>query len=333
MRYAVTGATGFVGGRLTRMLVDDGHHVTALVRSPGKAQALTALGVTLVPGDLLDSASLDSLLDGADGLFHVAGWYKVGARDRSDGYRINVEGTRSVLTAAQAAGTSRVVYTSTLAINSDTRGVVRDESYVFTGKHLSTYDATKAEAQRVADRFAANGVPLVTVMPGLVYGPTDTSQAGQLIRNVVAGRPVAVPSGNRLCWGYVDDIAVGHVLAMEKGIVSQRYMLAGPIHTLADLLGTAARIAGTRRPLVVPATVIGGLGVASAWLERVVPLPPTLSSEALRAATADYLGLPHKAQRELGWSARSLDEGMQETVRFLRSWPRNWGEDAPNESR
>ena len=163
MRYAVTGATGFVGGRLTRMLVDDGHHVTALVRSPAKAQALAALGVDLVPGDLADNASLDRLLDGADGLFHVAGWYKVGTRDRSDGYRINVEGTRSVLTAAQAAGTSRVVYTSTLAINSDTRGEVHDESYVFTGKHLSTYDATKAEAQRVADRFAADGVPLVTV--------------------------------------------------------------------------------------------------------------------------------------------------------------------------
>jgi nucleoside-diphosphate-sugar epimerase len=319
MRYAVTGATGFVGGQLTRMLVDGGHQVTALVRSPSKAQALTALGVDLVPGDLADRESLDRLLDGADGLFHVAGWYKVGARDRSDGYRINVEGTRDVLTAARAAGTSRVVYTSTLAINSDARGVVRDESYVFTGQHLSTYDATKAEAQRVADQFAADGLPLVTVMPGLIYGPADTSQSGQLIRNVVAGKPVAVPSGNRLCWGYVDDIVQGHVLAMEKGVVGQRYMLAGPIHTLVDGLRTAARIAGTRGPLVVPATVIGGLAVVSDWLERVVPLPPTVSSETLRAATADYLGSPAKAQRELGWSARSLDAGMQETVRALRS--------------
>jgi nucleoside-diphosphate-sugar epimerase len=318
MRYAVTGATGFVGGRLTRMLVDSGHHVTALVRSPVKAQALTALGADLVPGDLGDRASLDRLLDGADGLFHVAGWYKVGSRDRSDGYRINVEGTRSILTAAQAAGISRVVYTSTLAINSDTGGVVHDESYVFTGKHLSTYDATKAEAQRIADRFAADGLPLVTVMPGLVYGPADTSQTGQLMRNVVAGKPVAVPSGNRLCWGYVDDIVRGHILAMEKAILGQHYMLAGPMHTLADVLRTAARIAGARKPLVVPAAVIGGLAVVNAWLERVVPLPPTISSEALRAATADYLGSPHKAQRELGWSARSLDEGMQETVRSLR---------------
>jgi nucleoside-diphosphate-sugar epimerase len=118
---------------------------------------------------------------------------------------------------------------------------------VFTGKHLSTHDATKAEAQRAADRFAADGFPLVTVMPGLVYGPADTSQTGQLIRNVVAGRPVAVPSGNRLCWGYVDDIVRGHVLAIEKGVVGQRYMLTGPIHTLADGLRTAAHIAGTRK--------------------------------------------------------------------------------------
>ena len=106
---------------------------------------------------------------------------------------------------------------------------------------------------------------------------------------------------------------------MEKAILGQHYMLAGPIHTLADALRTAARIAGTRKPLVVPATVIGGLAVVSASLERVVPLPPTVSSETLRAATADYLGSPNKARRELGWLARSLDEGMQETVRSLRT--------------
>jgi hypothetical protein len=100
----------------------------------------------------------------------------------------------------------------------------------------------------------------------------------------VAGKPVAVPSGNRLCWGYVDDIVRGHILAMEKAIVGQRYMLAGPIHTLADALCTAARIAGTREPLVVPAAVIGGLAVVSAWLEYLNGIAATPDGRTLIVA-------------------------------------------------
>ena len=114
MRYAITGATGFVGGALARQLRGAGHEVRALVRDPSRADALTGLGVELVPGDLADTAALDRLCADVDGLFHVAGWYKLGQRDPSVGDRVNVEGTRTVLAAAQRAGVPKVVYTSTL---------------------------------------------------------------------------------------------------------------------------------------------------------------------------------------------------------------------------
>ena len=126
-RYAVTGATGFVGGALARRLVHEGHTVRGLVRHPGRAGDLSALGIDLVTGDLADAAALDTLCTGVDGLFHVAGWYKVGTRTPQEGWAINVEGTRDVMAAAVGAGVPRIVYTSTLAVNSDTGGRVVDE--------------------------------------------------------------------------------------------------------------------------------------------------------------------------------------------------------------
>lgn len=194
MRCALTGATGFVGGELARQLVAAGHEVAALVRTPAKAIALDAIGVDLIAGDLDGVAALDRLLVRADGFFHVAGWYKLGDPDGDVAQRVNVDGTRNALAAAQRAGTPKVVYTSTLAINSDTGGQVFDESHRHTGEHLSTYDRTKAEAHAVARGFAAAGLPLVIVMPGGIYGPGDTSQVGRLVEQVVAGGRPQVPS-------------------------------------------------------------------------------------------------------------------------------------------
>src|SRR3954447_873347 len=185
MRYALTGATGFVGGALAGQLRAAGHDVTALVRDRSRASRLLDLGVELVEGDLDDAAALYRLCASADGLFHVAGWYKLGQRDPSPGVRVNVEGTRNSLAAAQRAGVARVVYTSTLAVNSDTRGQVVDESYRFSGEHVSVYDRTKAEAHDIAEGFARDGLDVVIVQPGLVYGPGDTAQTGELIAQVV----------------------------------------------------------------------------------------------------------------------------------------------------
>jgi nucleoside-diphosphate-sugar epimerase len=115
MRYALTGATGFVGGRLAELLVQAGHTVTAFVRDTGRARALADQGVRLVPGDLADHASLRAAADGADGLFHVAGWYQLGAREYTPARRINVDGTRAVLAAVRETAVPRLVYTSTLS--------------------------------------------------------------------------------------------------------------------------------------------------------------------------------------------------------------------------
>ncbi|MGH3366914.1 MAG: NAD-dependent epimerase/dehydratase family protein [Nocardioidaceae bacterium] len=315
MRYSVTGATGFVGEAVARLLRQDGHQVVALVRDPARAGRLTDLGVDLVRGDLDDAAAMEELCTDTDGLFHVAGWYRLGSRDPEQGWRTNVQGTRQVLAAVREAKVPRVVYTSTLAVNSDTGGRTVDESYRFTGRHLSVYDETKARAHQVAEQEAADGLPVVTVMPGLVYGPGDTSQAGAMIAAVIAGRRPLIHDGGRVCWAHVDDVARGHLLAMQHGTTGEAYMLAGEQASLADGLRRLAHLAGTRGPIVLPAQGVRAGAALAGVVGRVVPMPPLYAAESMRASLATYLGTPAKTERALGWSSRPLDDGLAELAR------------------
>jgi len=319
MRYALTGATGFLGGVLARRLREAGHDVVALVRDPAKAVALTALGVKQVAGDLSDPVALRHLCDGADGFFHVAGWYKLGDRHPGEAWRVNVGGTRAALTAAQQTGVPRVVYTSTLAVNSDTRGEVVDETFRFTGRHLSVYDETKAAAHDLAHAMAGAGVPVVTVMPGLIYGPGDTSQTGELIRRVVDGRRPTVPSGGGACWAHVEDVADGHLLAMEHGEVGEDYMLAGPRLALAQGLVQVATLADTEGPVCLPNAAVSLSAIVAGWVGRAVPLPPGYAAETMLASLATYYGTPAKAQAAFDWTCRDPDDGLSEVVQSLRA--------------
>ena len=143
MRYFVTGATGFIGGQIAGQLGEAGHEVVALARDPARATGLRALGVTVRQGDITDRESLRAPMTGVDGVFHVAGWYKIGARDKSVALRVNVQGTANVLTMMRELGVPKGVYTSTLAVFGDTGGQSVDESYRVDGPWLSEYDRTK----------------------------------------------------------------------------------------------------------------------------------------------------------------------------------------------
>ena len=316
MRYAITGATGFVGGEVVRQLRNDGHEVRALVRDPDRAAALAGLGVELITGDLADLAALRRLTDGTDGLFHLAGWKLSDLHPELAG-PVNVEGTRNALTAARETGVPRVVHTSALAVNSDTHGDVVDESFRFTGTHRTEYDETKAEAHDIALDFAAAGLPVVIVMPGLVYGPGDTGLTGRLIRQVAQGRLLMVPAGGGVCWGYIVDIARGHLLAMQRGTPGESYMLAGPRGSVADGLMKVAAFAGTRPPPTLPAKGVWLPESVTGRPDRWVPLPSEFAAESKRPSLPTYYGTAEKAERELGWTCRGIDDGLRETVTAL----------------
>lgn len=313
MKYFVTGATGFVGGVLSKKLREARHEVHASVRSPEKAREFLDIGVKLFKGDVTDKESMREAMTGVDGVYHVAGWYKIGVKDKSDGERVNIQGTRNVLELMQELKIPKGVYTSSLVVNSDTKGEMKDESYHFTGQHLSEYDRTKAVAHEVAKEFIAKGLPLVMVMPGLIYGPGDTSELRTSILDFLNQKLPVLPTQTTFCWAHVDDIIQGHILAMEKGKIGESYIIAGEPYKMTDAFQLASQITGKRAPGVVSHKVMKALSVIVKPFDNF--LPPTYTSEGLREiAGPTYLGDNSRAKRELGYNPRPLREGWGETL-------------------
>jgi nucleoside-diphosphate-sugar epimerase len=318
MRYFLIGATGFIGGRLARRLRAAGHEVTVLVRAPEKAGDLAALGVTLAPGDITDAASVRAAMHGADRVFHVAAWYKVGARDRSMAWRINVDGTRNVLQAMRELGVAKGVYTSTLAAFGDTHGQVVDEFFRPSGdRWFSEYDRTKSAAHfQVAAPMMKEGLPLVIVQPGVNYGPGDTSLVRELFIQYLKGTLPMIPKGVACCWAHVEDTVTGHVQAMNEGRTGESYIIAGPCHTYVEAMEIAQRITGIPAPKLQPGPeVMRSLAAVMGVVERVIPVPEMFAAESLREmAGTTYLGSHEKATRELGFHPRPLEDGLPETL-------------------
>ena len=317
MKYFLTGATGFVGGRLARQLVEAGHQVVAVVRDPARAKDLADPGIAVHQGDVTDKESMRAPMTGVDGVFHVAAWYKVGVKDKREAEATNVQGTRHVLELMRELGIPKGVYTSTLGVFSDTRGRLVDETYRYTGPYLTEYERTKAAAHyEVAEPMMAAGLPLVIVLPGLIYGPGDTSTVRRTLLQYLQGKLPMMPRESAYCWAHVDDVARGHILALEKGRPGESYIIAGPRHTFIEGMELAERITGLPAPRMRAAPgMMKAMAAVMGVVEKVAPVQEAYASESLRAiAGVTYLGDNAKARRELGYNPRSLQEGLAETL-------------------
>ncbi len=319
MHYFVTGATGFIGGYLTSRLLAEGHLVTALVRTPEQARAMARYGVRPYIGDLLDKESVRRAMRRAEGAFHLAAFVGVGIKDRRRAEAVNVAGTRHVLEVMRELRIPKGVYTSSLAVNGDTRGRMVDESYRSDGRLPSAYQRTKWSAHHeVALPMMRRGLPLVIAMPGAVYGPGDHGALARAVGSHLRGRLPIAPTRTAFCFAHVEDVAAGLLAAMEQGKAGESYILAGPPHPLREVLRRAARLAGKRSgPLPVPWWAVlpaawGAQGLAFA-------LPPLRgAAEVLRlGAGVTQLGSDAKARAVLGFAPRSLDAGLPDTVRSI----------------
>ncbi|HYB01176.1 MAG TPA: NAD-dependent epimerase/dehydratase family protein [Ktedonobacteraceae bacterium] len=319
MKYFVTGATGFVGGRVVRQLIQAGHQVVVVVRNPAKAADLASLGIEVQQGDVTGKESMRAPMQGVDGVFHIAGWYKIGVKDKSDGAKINIQGTRNVLELMQELGIAKGVYTSTVAVFSDTHGRMVDETYIYKGPHLSEYDRTKWVAHyEVAEPMIEAGLPLVIVQPGVIYGPGDASSLNEALMQYLQRKLPLMPGRFAMCWAHVDDIARGHILAMEKGIPGQSYIIAGPGHTFVDAIKIAQQATGVPAPrIIAPPAMLKTTAAIMSVVEKIVPVPEMYTSEYLRVnAGTTYLATNAKAVRELGYNPRPLEEGLPETLQY-----------------
>lgn len=319
MHYFITGATGFIGGYLTSRLLAEGHLVTALVRTPEQARALARYGVRPYIGDVLDKESVRRAMRRAEGVFHLAAYVRVGIRDRRQAEAVNLTGTRHVLEVMRDFHVPRGVYTSSLAVNGDTKGRVVDESYHHHGRLPSAYQRTKWQAHyEVALPMMRRGLPLVIAMPGAVYGPGDHSDLARTIGSHLRGRLPVAPTRTAFCWAHVEDVAAGLLGAMQEGKPGETYILGGPAHPLWEVLRRAGRLAGKHHgPLPLPWWAL----LPVAWgAQGVAPVLPPLrgAAERLRlGAGTTHLGSDARARAELGFAPRSLDEGLPDTVRSI----------------
>ena len=321
-KIVVTGATGFIGSHLVPILLGRGYEVTCIVRDPAKAAALARPGVTLARSDITDRSSLVEPIRGAAALFHLAGWYALGSLDWARMHAINVEGARNALEVAAELGVPKIIHTSTVAVFGNTRGDIADESYRVPKTALSSaYERTKWEAHyEVAIPLRLAGAPITIVQPGVVTGAGDTAPHMEIFRYYLRRIPVMFGARSGLTIAHVDDIAEGHILAMERGQPGESYVIAGPCMTYRQVFEMCESITG------IPATRLwapGWMAAASSKLMGVLErlgLRTPFSAEAL-ASLADYTywASAEKARRELGWTHRPVEEVFREVLDYERA--------------
>jgi nucleoside-diphosphate-sugar epimerase len=323
MRAFVTGGTGFIGQVLVRKLLERGYEVRALARSAQGAANLHRMGVTFIQGDMEDLEALRSGMEGCEVVFHVAAWYKLGARDQGQVERINVDGTRNVLTLAHELGVPRIVYTSSLAVFGDTHGQLVDEIYRMPPEQdfLTEYDRTKWKAHyEVAVPLIERGAPVIIVQPGVVLGPGDHSLMSAMMALYQRGLfPIVFGPEMTVTIAHVEDIAEGHILAAEKGRPGETYIIAGPPISQGEMFSMWAQITGRRPPLFsIPARFLTPLAPLLGKLSQYFPLPPLFSQDAVAVLEATYMGSADKSRNELGWESRPVEETFRDTFASLQ---------------
>ncbi|HET6520464.1 MAG TPA: hopanoid-associated sugar epimerase [Geminicoccaceae bacterium] len=324
MTALVTGATGFVGSAVARRLLQAGEAVRVLVRPTSDRRNLADLPgrAEVAVGDLGDRGSLERALRGCRVLYHVAADYRLWARRPDELYATNVDGTRALLLAAGAAGVERIVYTSsvaTLGVPGD--GRPGDEgSPVALADMIGHYKRSKFLAEEEVRRLVReHGLPVVIVNPSAPIGPRDVrpTPTGRLVVEAARGRiPAVVDTGLNVV--HVDDVALGHLLAFERGRVGERYVLGGHDVMLADLVGRIAAIAGRRPPRFrLPHGAVLPVAYAAEAVARLTGREPLATVDGVRMARKRMFFTSARAERELGYRARPAEEALRDAVAWF----------------
>jgi nucleoside-diphosphate-sugar epimerase len=318
MTVLVTGGAGFIGAKLTRSLLARGEKVRVLDLETDCAAHLESQGAEVVRGDILSPKDVVAALNGCDRLFHVAALFRMWHLDPSRYHAVNVEGTRNVLDRALEKKVERVVHTSSAVTIGEAEGELGEEDTVHRGYLLSHYERSKCLGEQVAIERYEQGLPLVVVNPTSVYGPAQTSHLTDALARFLNGRLPAVIDV-RMNFAYIDDVVSGHLAAMQKGQVGERYILGGHNASLSEFLSLAAKIAGVqRKPRQVPAWLM----MAAARMLHLVSLAtkrrPWVSLDEARTASHSFVFDTRRAQEELGLEWTPLRTGLESTVSWLR---------------
>ena len=324
MKTFITGASGFVGSAVLRRLIEERHTVVALVRASSDRSNLAGLPVEIVTGNLTDPHSFAAALVGCDCLFHVAADYRLWVPKPDEMYESNVTGTRNLMLAAAKAGVERIVYTSsvaTLGLNSD--GTPADESTPVTladmiGHYKRSKFLAEAEVKRLVEE---QNLPVVIVNPSTPVGPRDIrpTPSGRVIIDAASGRiPAYVDTGLNLV--NVDDVAVGHLLALNRGTIGRRYILGAQNMTLREFLTKVAIIAHQSPPKVrLPQSLILPIAyLAEGWARLWGSGEPLITVDGVKLSKKKMFFSSERAERELGFRPGPVEEALRNAVNWFR---------------
>ncbi|MGA8233147.1 MAG: hopanoid-associated sugar epimerase [Candidatus Acidiferrales bacterium] len=323
MKSFVTGATGFVGCHVVRHLLAAGDSVRVLVRPASNLRALEGQPVDFAEGDLRDGRSLDAALQGIDRVFHVAADYRLWSARPEEMYESNVGGTRNVLQAAQRAGVSRFIYTSTVATIAVWRGdsLPNEETHARVDEMIGHYKRSKFLAEEEAMKAASAGFPVVIVNPTTPVGALDwkPTPTGRIVVDFLNGRmPAYVDTGLNMV--AVDDVAAGHLLAAERGRSGGRYILGARNMTLQEILQALAQITGRPAPWVrLPHFVALAAAHLDEWISRARGRVPQIPVEGVKISRHRMFVDGSKATRELGYRPGPVEAALAQAVEWYEA--------------
>jgi dihydroflavonol-4-reductase len=321
MKVLVTGGTGFIGGHLIKRLLRDGVSVKALIRNSSKAEELKKLGVELTIGDVTDKTSLQGIMKGCDVLYHLGNVSRWWLPDKSLYYKINVEGTKSILIEALKEGVKKVVYTSSLAAIRQPKGEIAKEETEHKGDFESHYGRSKFLAEKeVLKIHREHGLPVVILNPGVVIGPGDLKTFGRTIIEFLNGKLKAILFEESIVpLVYIDDTVEGHILASERGKIGGKYILVGDNAKIGDIFNLIGKIAGVPLPQkrIFP-SLIKLIAYISEIKSFFTGKPPRLALDGIRAMEIGAAGSNRKAREELGLNFTPLEEALIRTIDWYR---------------
>jgi dihydroflavonol-4-reductase len=319
----VTGASGFVGSAVARALQARGARLRLLVRASSPRRNLEGLHTEVIVGDMRDPATMARAMRGVRHLFHVAADYRLWAREPEEIVRNNLGGARAAMTAALAAGVERVVYTSSVAtLGFPDDGAPSDETFrLGPGEAIGAYKRSKVIAEREVERLSADeGLQVVIVSPSTPIGPRDVkpTPTGRIIVEAAQGRmPAFLDTGLNLV--HVDDVAAGHLLALDKGLQGETYILGGQDVSLGRMLADIAALTGRKPPtLRLPRAPLYPLAVATEAVAYLTGREPFLTRDALKMSRHHMFFSSAKATRALGYVARPYGEGLLDALEWFR---------------
>jgi dihydroflavonol-4-reductase len=324
MKAFITGATGFVGSHVARALAEQGADLRLLVRSTSRTDNIADLRAEIAPGDLRDPASLRNGMTGCEFVFHVAADYRLWVRDPEEMYRANVEGTRSIIDAAQQSGVRRVVYCSSVATMGFTAdGRVADEaSPVSLEDMVGHYKRSKFMAEQLALEAGRGGANVVVVNPTTPIGESDIkpTPTGRIIVDFLKRKfPAYVDTGLNLA--DVREVARGHVLAMERAVPGERYILGGENLTLKQILDKLAALTGLPSPTTkVPHAVAMGFAAFDQFFTGTVRgKEPRATIDAVKMGRKKMFASSAKAERELGYKIVPVEEALTRAIHWFQT--------------